>query len=190
MYNRGRIMLGNLRALFGVIIDIALLRRGPDSLPTSTALMAGTIAFYIAVSAIVISMLPSAPPTWPLELAVGTIVTLLCFKYVMRITQKSERFVQSMTGLFAVSALFVPVLTPMFSSLMPYLQKQDPQPQLPLLHFLATMILFVWLVVVQVRIVRSTFEWPIFASIAFLIGQNLLGMVVFLLLFGIPSKAP
>ena len=44
VYNPPGIMLANLRALFGVVVDIVLLRRGPEHLPASPALLAVTIA--------------------------------------------------------------------------------------------------------------------------------------------------
>ena len=42
VYNPAGIMLANLRALFGVVVDIVLLRRGPEDLPASTVLLASS----------------------------------------------------------------------------------------------------------------------------------------------------
>jgi len=181
-------MLGKLRALFGVMIDIALLRRGPESLPASTALMAAAIALNLAVTAILTSMLTNAPGTWPLQLAVGTIVTLLCFDVAFRITQKRERFVQTITGLFGVSALFAPAMIPLWGAMLPYLEKRNPEMPPPFSLLLLTLVIVVWLLIVQVRIVRTAFEWPYFASIAFIFGQNIAGIVVFGILFDAPQR--
>lgn len=189
MYNPGRIMLGNLRALFGVLIDIALLRRGPDSLPTSTVLMAVVIALYIVLSAILTSLIPTAPRLLPLQIAVGTLVTLLCFDLAFRATRKRERFVQTMTGVFGVNAVFLPALLPMELSLLPFIEKPDPANPPPYALFVLTLFVEIWLIVVQVRIVRAAFEWPYFASIAFFFGERLAGVVIFMLLFGAPPKA-
>lgn len=189
MYNLRRIMLGNLRALFGVIGDIALLRRGPESLPASTALMAGAIALNLAVYALMMSMVPNAPPDWPLRLLVGTIVTLLSFDIAFRITRKRERFVQTITALFGVSALFLPALLPMSWALFPYVEKNDPNVPPPFALLIVTMVLAVWMFVVQVRIVRAAFEWPTFVAVAFMLGQTLAGAIVYVLLFGVPVKS-
>ncbi len=182
-------MLGNLRALFGVLIDIALLRRGPESLPTSTALMAGAIAFNLAVSALMTAMMPSAPHTWPIQLVIGTVVTLLWFDVAFRITKKRERFVQTITALFAVSALFLPALMPLAGALLPHLEKQDPATPPPFALSIVTAVIAVWMLIVQVRIVRAAYEWPYFVSIIFLFGQNIAGAVIYWLVFGVPTKA-
>ena len=189
VYNPEHIMLGNLRALFGVLIDIALLRRGPESLPTSTALMAGAIAFNLAVSALMTAMMPSAPHTWPIQLVIGTVVTLLWFDVAFRITKKRERFVQTITALFAVSALFLPALMPLAGALLPHLEKQDPATPPPFALSIVTAVIAVWMLIVQVRIVRAAYEWPYFVSIIFLFGQNIAGAVIYWLVFGVPTKA-
>ncbi len=188
MYNPGRIMLGNLRALFGVIFDIALLRRGPESLPASTALMAGAVVFNLVVYALMTATMPNAPRNWPLQLIVGTLVTLLWFDLAFRITQKRERFAQTITALFGVSALFLPALLPMASALLPYMETHDPQVPPPFALLILTALIAVWMFIVQVRIVRAAFEWPFVVSIAFLFGQNIAGAVVFWMLFGAPEK--
>lgn len=182
-------MLGNLRALFSVIGDIALLRRGPDSLPASTVLMAGAVALYLAVYALMMSMIPNAVPDWPLRLLVGTVVTLLFFDVAFRVTKKRERFVQTVTAMFGVSTLFLPALLPMSLALIPYVEKNDPNAPPPFALLIVTMVLAVWMFVVQVRIVRAAFEWPTFVSVAFMLGQTVAGALVFVLLFGVPMKS-
>jgi len=50
VYNRPGIMLANLRALFGLLVDIVLLRRGPESLPASPSLLVIVIVLNTAMS--------------------------------------------------------------------------------------------------------------------------------------------
>jgi hypothetical protein len=181
-------MLGNLRALFGVMLDIALLRRGPESLPASTALMAGAIALYLALAAILTSMVPNAPSLLALQFVVGTIVTLVCFDAAFRVSQKRERFVQTMTGIFGVGALFLPALLPLEIAMLPFVAKSDPQNPPPSALFILTGIIEVWFIVVQVRIVRAAFEWPWYVAIAFFLAVRFAGALVSLLLFGAAPK--
>ena len=115
-------------------------------------------------------------------------MTLLCFDVAFRITQKRERFVQTITGLFGVSALFAPVIIPLASAMVPYMEKQDPEIPPPFALRILTTVILVWMLIVQVRIVRAAFEWPYFASIAFIFGQNLAGAVVFWILVGAPQR--
>ena len=124
VYNPAGIMLGNLRALFGVMIDIALLRRGPENLPTSTALMAIAIAFNLAVSAIMAVVDAERAAPLAAALAVGTAVTLLWLRVALRSRNKRERFVQTITAMFGVNALFVPAMIPLAGAMLPYMEKR------------------------------------------------------------------
>jgi hypothetical protein len=177
-------MLGNLRALFSVIFDIALLRRGPESLPASTALMACAIALNGAASALVVSVVPNASRAWPLQLVVTTIVTLACFHFALRFVQKRERFTQTITAYFGLGGLFVIALFPMVGALAPYAANPDPEAPPPFALSILFTLVWVWMVVVQVRIIRAAFDWPYVFSIAFYIGLQLASFVALLLLFG------
>ena len=52
VYNRRAIMLVNLRAVLARVVDIVLLRAGPETLPASTGLLAVVVAVNVAVSAV------------------------------------------------------------------------------------------------------------------------------------------
>jgi FtsH-binding integral membrane protein len=174
-------MLANLRALLAVIVDIVLLRRGPDSLPTSRVLLFAFALLYLVVAGLSQAALPQPPPLWPVQLLIGIIVLLLSFHLAFTAARKRERFVQTLTAVFAVSALFAPALTPMLTAVM----QQSKQPQTASGALLVlTMGIAVWMFVIQIRIVRAALEWPIFGVIIFICAQELLGAIIFVMLFG------
>jgi hypothetical protein len=181
-------MLVNLRVLFARLIDIILLRAGPESLPASASLLAVVIALNVAVSAIITSLIPTAPSRLSVEFLLDTVVALVWFQVAFALVNKRERFVQTMTAFFGVFTLFLPVLLPLAISLLPYTIKPDPANPPPTLSTLVGAALVIWLLVVLVRIVKAAFEWPYVAAILFIFGLRIATALVYAMLFGIPSK--
>jgi hypothetical protein len=180
-------MLVNLRAVLARVVDIVLLRAGPETLPASKGLLAVVIAVNVAVSAAVTTVMPTAPQSWPLQLLVGTIVTVLWFQLAFALANKPERFLQTATAIFATTTLFLPALIPLVTALLPYLDKPDPAVDPPAALSILCALLAIWLLIVQVRIVRAAFEWPYFAAIIFIFGLNFASALVYGVLFGVPS---
>jgi hypothetical protein len=182
-------MLVNLRLLLGVIVDIILMRRGPEHLPASNAILAIVVALYLAVYAIATVASPAAPENWPLLLLVSTGIALLWFRLALVLLKKRERYAQTMTAFFGTNTLFLPALVPLAAMLLPYLQKKAEEGAAPpaALAFIY-MILAIWLLVVQVRIVHTAFEWPYFAAVLFMFGQGFVNLLVFIILFGVPQS--
>ena len=110
-------------------------------------------------------------------------VTLLCFRAALTLSRKLERFTQTMTAVFGVSALFAPALIPVTMALLPLLQVADKTAAPPFGLSLLAVVLGTWITVVQARIVRAAFEWPWAGVIVFLFGQELLGSIVYVVLF-------
>lgn len=186
MYNPARIMLANLRVLFGVIIDIVLFRRAPDSVPASPLLLTVAVVAYGVVTALVASAVASAHAGWPLELLVGTVVTLAWYHLALTRAQKRERFAQTMTAMFAVRMLFTPALLPLTSALLA--QGKGGSPPSALLGLVA-IVLVVWLIAVHVHIVRAALEWRTPVALVLVIGQEVAAMIVFAMMIGVPEKA-
>jgi hypothetical protein len=179
-------MLVNLRAVLARVVDIVLLRAGPETLPASTGLLAIVVAVNVAVSAVVTTFMPTAPRSWPLQLLVGTVVTLLGFRLAFVLANKRERFQQTATAIFATTTLFLPALIPMVTALLPYLGKPDPAVDPPAALSFLCALFAIWLLIVQARIVRAAFEWPYFVSIIFIFGLNFASALVYGVLFGVP----
>ena len=106
-------MLANLRALFSVVVDIILLRRGPEQLPASTVLLYATVGIYLVISAMVVASVSTPDGNWPLELIIGAASMLVWYQVALQLAKKRERYPQTMTAMFGVSTIFAPLLVPM-----------------------------------------------------------------------------
>jgi len=182
-------MLANLRVLFGVVVDIILFRRGPESMPASQVLLAFVVVLNVIGSLFLGEVNSTNLGEALLQAVVGCAVMLAWFWFALAQAQKQERFMQMMTATFAVNALFLPAMIPMLGALMPYLEKADPATPPPAALLLLTMIIAVWALVVQVRIVRATFECPWAIAVLLVVGEILVASSVSLLLFGGAEKA-
>ena len=184
-------MLANLRALFGVFVDILLLRRGPEHLPASVPLLGSIVMVYVVLygvtyRAFVIPQLPEPPENWPLQLGVGTLITLLWFRVALQLVRKSERYVQTMTAMFAVNTLFIGSV-PLVAALMPYMNRKSTEPPVALMFLLTALV--VWVIAVLSRIVRSAFEWSWPAAVLFVLASYFGGAILLSIIFGTPQKA-
>ncbi|HEY6125590.1 MAG TPA: hypothetical protein VIV63_13135 [Steroidobacteraceae bacterium] len=180
-------MLVNLRALFGLLVDIVLLRRGPESLPASPSVLAIFVVLNGALSALIASLIPSHPDISIVELIVSPFVPMLWYLIAFSLAKKPERFVQTMVAFFGVNLLFQPVVAPMLAALTPYMEKQDPAMPPPAALSLLFIVLSVWLLIVWVRIVRIAFEWPTIVAFVFVLAQNLVAIFIYSAMFGVSS---
>src|SRR5262245_46831421 len=98
-------MLANLRALFGSVIDIILLRRGPEALPASQTLLAIVVALNVFVPVVIFGLLALPVTSALLASLVSTAVTLLWFRGALALANKRERFLQTMTAILGVNVL-------------------------------------------------------------------------------------
>lgn len=174
-------MLGVLRALLVGLVDIILLRRGPDVLPTSTVLLALVIALHTAIYVLIASRMPDGVALWPLILGLSVVFTLGWYYVTLKRARKPERFTQTMTAMYGVNVLFLPVVMPLALEFM-----SRPKEQQATAGALALVILVVsiWDLVVSVHIVRAALEWPMLGALGLFVAQNLAWIVVSGALFG------
>jgi hypothetical protein len=181
-------MLANLRALFGVVVDIVLLRRGPEHLPVSQPLLVVVVALNCVASLIMGAVNGLAWHQALIQSLVGVAVMLSWYHLALSLANKRERFLQTMTGLFAVNVLFMPLIIPLLNEVMPYLQKPDPAVPPPMGAALLSFLIGVWVLVVEVRIVRAAFECPWLGAVLLVIGELFAAGLVGMMLFGQPPK--
>jgi len=182
-------MLANLRALFGAMVDIVLLRRGPEQLPVSSALLYTVVALSIITSCFFVLV---TPVTLPLALAQGVVsaaVMLLWFRTALRIANKSERFLQTMTAIFGVNVLFVPVMVPLYGAMLPYIEKANPANPPPAALLIITLMFGLWALWIEMRIVRAAFECPWIGALLIVIGEFFASGLVLMMLFGGPQAS-
>jgi hypothetical protein len=184
-------MLANLRALFGVLVDIMLLRRGPEQLPASPALLAALVLLNLVVYSIASTVMapPGAqvPNPWLVHF-VSLALLLGWFRVTLLLLHKPERYVQTMIAVFGVNLLAVPTL-PLFAALAPYAAQEAGAEPAPALLSLMVLAVAFWFAAVMVRIVKTSFEWPWFAAIAFMLSTGFGIYVVLGLIFGSTSTA-
>jgi hypothetical protein len=179
-------MLGLLRALFKALVDIALLRRGPEEVPASPVLLGVVIAIYVGVVLLVAAPFIGSPGRAAAELALSVTFTLLFYRGVLQFARKTERFTQTMTALYGISAVFSPVVLPLVAALAAQAKAQTPPPALLILGIL---FLCIWGIAITVYILRSALEWPALGAFGVLLAQNLLLLVLSAVLFGAPPPA-
>jgi hypothetical protein len=178
-------MLANLRALFGVVVDIVLLRRGPEHLPASPPLLVVFILLYAGVTALVYTSVAPAHPRWLLALAFEILGALLWYRAALQMSSKPERFVQTMIALFAVRAIFAPLIMPLTFELMTQMQAQQSPSGLLQLLFLG---LFVWWLTANAKIIKAAFEWPWPPAVIMVLGEEFALFLASAAIFG--NSAP
>jgi hypothetical protein len=186
VYNPAGIMLANLRALFAVVVDIVLLRRGPEHLPASPMLLAILVAAYVAITGLVYHLTSTPDPRWPMVVTLVVVVTMLWYRVALQLVGKSERFTQTLTALFALRVLFTPLDLPIRITLYSQIQAGvEPSNALALVF----LVQLVWLFVLNVRIVRSAFEWQWPAAIIMVLAYEFAVLLAAAALFGRAASA-
>ncbi len=179
-------MLANLRALLRVVIDIVLLRRGPDSLPASNVLLVAVIGVFVAVNTALATRLARAGDPWIGALVLGIVFVLAWYRILLMLAGKPERFAQTLTAIFAARTVFNPVLMPLTSML----QEQSATPAaVPGPLVILALVLTVWMVTVEVRIVRAAFEWPTMAAVLVVLAHVLTALLLMVMIFA-PQPQP
>jgi len=172
-----------MREVIALYVQIALLRRGPQDLPVSRLLLTLTVCGYAGVSALVSTLLPPAAG-WPLQLAVDVLFTLAWYAALLQLAGRSERFLQTATGVFGFQAVLAPLL--IASEWLMRRYGQDTGWQLPIA--VGGLALVVWLIAANSHVVKAALEWSSGASVALVILQIVSGQLLLLALFpGAPA---
>jgi hypothetical protein len=148
-----------------IILDICLLRGRAQDLPASMNLVWLTAAASVAVN--VLGMPEQVPDLAQLlfiasqALLFGAAVWLL-----LRLRGFPARWMQTMTALYAVDAVFSLLLLPFLPALMEMI-KQGPEVK-PGWEAYVLVALSGWLLLIIARVLREATEWPL--PLAFLAG--------------------
>lgn len=157
------------------ILDICLLRGRVQDLPTSTRLLGLT-----AVASVVVNIL--SMPEQNLGIAQLLFVALQPVLFgavifaLLRLRGFPERWVQTMTALYAVDAVFSLLKLPLLPAMIDML-KEGPEAQF---RWEGVLLLFLggWLLLITARILREATEWPL--PLAFFASLTALLMVFML----------
>jgi hypothetical protein len=187
-------MLANLRALFISLVDIMLLRRGPEHLPASPTLLAMLVVLNLLLTGLAyhtlfVPLVPDVPANWPLRLVAGALATLAWWRVAFQLARKVERFVQTMIAVFATNTLTIPAM-PLVAALIPYMPatKNAEPAAAPAMLVLLMALIALWVMAVLSRIVRSAFEWSWAVSILFAVASSIGPAILLSIIFGEPQK--
>jgi hypothetical protein len=171
-----------MREVLKLFAQILLLRRGPQDLPASGLLLVLTVVAYVVVNSVFSSVFPPAPE-WPSLLLVDVGFLLLWNALLMKAAGRPERTLQTTTAVFGYQLLLSPLLV-----ILQWLAQRfhgDPTWEGPVVA--AGLVLLVWVVAANSRIVSAALEWSITAAVALVIVQTLAEELLQLTLF-VPAK--
>lgn len=170
-------------SLLNLFLDICLLRRGPQDLPASRALLLLALVFDVAagilLGRIVWGGMGPAIGATLLDIALLT----LLLGIALRTRSLVPRFTQSASALLGVGALFTLVAIP----LQPLLEAPDvadPDGVSALLYLLYV----AWVQVVYGHILRHALNLPFGAGIAIALGYTLTSAILVELFFPLPER--
>jgi hypothetical protein len=167
-----------MREVIGLYAQILLLRRGPQDLPVSRLLLILTVCGYAAVSGVVYALLPFTA-SWPLQLAVDVLFMLAWYAALLQLAGRTERFLQTATGVFGFQSLLAPPLLAFEWLTQRY--QHDAAWQLPV--SVGGLALVVWLIAANSHIVKQALDWSTASSVALVILQMVSGQLLLFALF-------
>jgi hypothetical protein len=174
-----------LTELLRLYADIAFCRRGPEDLPGSRTVLWVTVGGYSAITFILSSLLPPSAGDWGDHLALDVAFQLGWYWLLLRLLHRPERFLQTTSALFGYQAILAPLW---ITSVWLLARFSADSPALLPISF-AWLGLFIWLLSVNVRILRSALEWPLFGCVTLVMLQSIAELLVFRLLPAMPLGA-
>jgi len=159
-------------------VRIALLKAGPQDLPASRRLLPATVAAYVLMSLLLGSLLLDDIDNSLLLVLIDSAFTLTCYRLLLRVAGRPERFVQTAAALFGFQAIASPILMSGLSLFRRYGENSPWQAPVTLLM----LALAIWTILVNVRIIRAATEWTVSACIGVVFALALLGQLLALLL--------
>jgi hypothetical protein len=137
------------------------------------------LALNLALSAMV------RPQSDGLEfmLVASVAFSLLWYWLLLRIFQKPERFLQTVTAIVGFGCLMTPLLVPLSAAIAPFVEK--PQEASPIVLLLLPVVIYI--VFVTARILSSAIERPMFQAVALVLLHTFLEPLVLSPLIASPA---
>ncbi len=150
-----------------------LFRRGPEDLPVSQTLLFLTIAANVLLGLAFDALLP-LPEYNRIGMAVTeAVVTFGWYWALMQLARKPERLLQTATAIFGVFIVMLPLYT--FAK---WLTLGYKPTDIPPLVLLVALVVQVWLLAVNSRILQSATQWPLAACIGVTLMREVLLLMV------------
>lgn len=176
-----------MAALLRQLLELILLRRGPQDLPWSPPAVAG---FAIALLALQAGFASQQGLDAIGVLARAFVTVLILFgatRALLRWRQLENRAVQTLLALAATGLFFSLALFPLAVALQPYYGVDDPPPRLMVLA-LAAIVLFFWKLRVEASIWRQALDIAVAPAYALTVSLILAEAVLIHLL--VPAPVP
>ena len=135
-----------------LFLDICFLRRGPQDVPASNALMGIALMLYCAAGLLVFTV--HGTFSMAVIQAIGDLLLLSCVAWLLlRLRRRVERFPQTLTALAGTGALLGLIAWPVVMWL-----AREPEQQQAGFANLVFLALFGWSLVVMTHILRAALE--------------------------------
>lgn len=160
-----------MTALLSQLLDIILLRRGPQDLPAGRSVLLACLSFYVLIAALSLNIGTTPDnPTAVLVLAAG--LPLILVWMVLRVRNRISRWEQTLSALYGTSALLSLITLPLnFTA--------DTEPSGAVV--VISLLVFFWSFVVDAHIWRHALELSFAAGLA-------VAMLLFVISFSIISS--
>jgi len=174
-------------SLPAILRDILFLRRGPQDLPYSVALLVIAGLASIAVSYWATSLvLPDQSDLLP-GVVVGALLHLGFLYLLLNALQRQERFVQTALAKLLVDVLFTAVVLPLLPMIEP-LRHGNPTPESVSASAAFASLLFIafgiWRIVVDAHVLRHALEVRLLPALLLNISIVFASQIVLVALFG------
>lgn len=168
-------------AILRLYWDILRLRRGPEDLPVSAQLLVATVAMRIGLGSLVNGLLAAPQDHATALMIIDCVVALAWGRVLLQVAKKPERYLQMVTAIFGCE-LLLQVLSGV--ALATFLAGQSSGSNgLTQLAALLASIVYIWILVAVIRIVRSATGWPVVGCIVAVIVQGAVTLAIALSIF-------
>ena len=157
-----------MQALIRLFIDIALHRKGPQDVPTADAVLAITLAAYLAVGAAALLPSVAGPGQLMAQLAADLALAIVVFSGLLVATGRAVRIRQTLAALFGTGALLSAAALPFIWISAGTFDETGPTAGAELPALLSTMALFALLLaslMVTGHILRHSLDWSYAAGV-------------------------
>jgi hypothetical protein len=100
-------MIGGVLTLFKTLVEIVLLRKGPEALPHSGVLLLIVVAIRIALGAIGVMIVDIYSGQTLLVELILTVLGIGLYAVIVKVFERSERFLRALTAILGCGAIFV-----------------------------------------------------------------------------------
>ncbi len=160
-----------MSSLFSCLIDIVLLRRGPQDLPAGRSVLLACMTFYVLIAALSLNI--GRTPDHPTAILVlAAALPLVLVWLVLRLRRRANRWEQTLSALFGTSAL-LSLIT------LPFNFDTSGEPSAPVI--IISLLVFFWSFVVDGHIWRHALDTSFAAGLA-------VAMLLFVISFSIISS--